>query len=346
MTTNTTNTITDEPPVSVLSLLLILLSACIHASWNLASRKTKGDLAVLVGGICLACVIITPVAFLVPSYGPITTDAVIYVIASGLIHVAYMALVGAMYRVGDVSLVYPVARGTGVACTALLANPILGEVVSTVGGFGVASIIGGIVIMSLSKMDCFCTCVNKDLLNNNDVKKDEKKKQVVMSSLSSIVDVEETKTTVLPPLPPVNSKSKAPALALAVCCGMFISAYSLVDKVGVGEMNPIQFSFGMLLVECIFMVPYMFIYRREQCKKALKERKKYMVIVGVGGWGCYLIVLYVLTLSPSSYVTALREVSVCFGAALGVIVLKERLTVGMMLGVGCIVIGLVLIKMA
>ena len=157
MTTNTTNTITDEPPVSVLSLLLILLSACIHASWNLASRKTKGDLAVLVGGICLACVIITPVAFLVPSYGPITTDAVIYVFASGLIHVAYMALVGAMYRVGDVSLVYPVARGTGVACTALLANPILGEVVSTVGGFGVASIIGGIVIMSLSKMDCFCT---------------------------------------------------------------------------------------------------------------------------------------------------------------------------------------------
>ena len=303
-----------------------------------------------------------------------TTDAVIYVIASGLIHVAYMALVGAMYRVGDVSLVYPVARGTGVACTALLANPILGEVVSTVGGFGVASIISGIVIMSLSKMNCFCSCVNKDLLHNNDViKMDEKKKHVVV--LSSIVDVdnvEETKTTVLEKktqeypqesqvvvlssivdveveveeTKTANSKSKAPALALAVCCGMFISAYSLVDKVGVGEMNPIQFSFGMLLIECICMVPYMFIYRREQCKNALKEKKKYMVIVGVGGWGCYLIVLYVLTMSPSSYVTALREVSVCFGAALGVIVLKERLTVGMMLGVGCIVIGLVLIKMA
>jgi uncharacterized membrane protein len=54
----------------------------------------------------------------------------------------------------------------------------------------------------------------------------------------------------------------------------------------------------------------------------------------------------VLTLSPSSYVTALREVSVVFGAALGVLILKERLTVGMMLGVGCIVSGLVLIKMA
>ena len=67
-------------------------------------------------------------------------------------------------------LVYPVARGTGVAITAVLAGPLLGEVVSVVGGFGVASIISGIVIMSLAKMDVFCCeCVNLDLLGREKI---------------------------------------------------------------------------------------------------------------------------------------------------------------------------------
>ena len=139
---------------------------------------------------------------------------------------------------------------------------------------------------------------------------------------------------------------QAPALALALLCGTVISSYSLLDKAGVGEMNPIQYSAGMLWVECACLLPYMLVRRRTQCCLALHERKKYIVIVGVGGWGCYLIVLYVLTLTPSSYVTALREVSVVFGAALGVMVLKEKLTIGIVLGVVAIVVGLVFIKMA
>ena len=242
---------------------------------------------------------------------------------------------------------YPVARGTGVAITAVLAGPLLGEVVSVVGGFGVASIISGIVIMSLAKMDVFCCeCVNLDLLGREKIaltrlekvkKKERGKNQKQEASFDT--------TT---PASAVPNKSKLPALTIAVLCGMCISSYSIVDKAGVGKMDPIQFLVGMKLVQILFVVPYMLCvpFRRAQCKVAFREKKRYMVVVGVGGSGCYLIVLYVLTLSPSSYVTALREVSVVFGAALGVCVLKERLTMGMMLGVGCIVVGLVLIKMA
>ena len=44
--------------------------------------------------------------------------------------------------------------------------------------------------------------------------------------------------------------------------------------------------------------------------------------------------------------TPLREVSVAFGAGLGVLILKEDLTVGMLTGVFAIVLGLIMIKVA
>ena len=344
-------------PVSVFSLVLILLSALIHASWNLASRKTKGDLATLVSGVVLATLIITPIAFLVPVTGNIM-DGLWICLASGLVHVIYIALVGAMYSVagGSVSLVYPVARGTGVAFTAILARPILGEEVSAMGGLGVAMIICGIATMAWSKLGLLGNWANYDVLGKWRLrqKQAEKKDHNKDSTTQDEPTVEPTVVVhtgeIAPSLPSLPLKSKchpkAPALALALLCGTVISSYSLLDKAGVGEMNPIQYSAGMLWVECACLVPYMLVRRRTQCCLALHERKKYIVIVGVGGWGCYLIVLYVLTLTPSSYVTALREVSVVFGAALGVMVLKEKLTIGIVLGVVAIVVGLVFIKMA
>ena len=279
-------------------------------------------------------------------------------LASGLVHVIYIALVGAMYSVagGSVSLVYPVARGAGVAFTAILAGPILGEEVSAMGGLGVAMIISGIATMAWSKLGLLGNWANYDVLGKWRLrqKQAEKKDHNKDSTTQDEPTVEPTVVVhtgeIAPSLPSLPLKSKchpkAPALALALLCGTVISSYSLLDKAGVGEMNPIQYSAGMLWVECACLVPYMLVRRRTQCCLALHERKKYIVIVGVGGWGCYLIVLYVLTLTPSSYVTALREVSVVFGAALGVMVLKEKLTIGIVLGVVAIVVGLVFIKMA
>ena len=301
--------------------------------------------------------IITPIAFLVPVTGNIM-DGLWICLASGLVHVIYIALVGAMYSVagGSVSLVYPVARGTGVAFTAILARPILGEEVSAMGGLGVAMIICGIATMAWSKLGLLGNWANYDVLGKWRLrqKQAEKKDHNKDSTTQDEPTVEPTVVVhtgeIAPSLPSLPLKSKchpkAPALALALLCGTVISSYSLLDKAGVGEMNPIQYSAGMLWVECACLVPYMLVRRRTQCCLALHERKKYIVIVGVGGWGCYLIVLYVLTLTPSSYVTALREVSVVFGAALGVMVLKEKLTIGIVLGVVAIVVGLVFIKMA
>ena len=74
----------------------------------------------------------------------------------------------------------------------------------------------------------------------------------------------------------------------------------------------------------------------------------FVVIVGVGGPGCYLIILFALRLAynHAGYVVALRECSVVFGVLFGVVLLRERLSSALVFGVLCIVVGLVLIKSA
>ena len=60
--------------------------------------------------------------------------------------------------------------------------------------------------------------------------------------------------------------------------------------------------------------------------------------------GTYLLILYAYTLGPISYIIAARESSIIIGAALGFILLKERLTPYKTVGIITIAVGLALIK--
>lgn len=68
------------------------------------------------------------------------------------------------------------------------------------------------------------------------------------------------------------------------------------------------------------------------------------LLIGGGGAGTYLIILYAYTLGPVSYIVAMREFAVVIGVGLGVAFLKERLTLRKALGIGAIVAGLILLK--
>jgi drug/metabolite transporter (DMT)-like permease len=80
----------------------------------------------------------------------LTWQALPYVAASALIHAAYFAALTSAYRVGDFGLVYPVARGLGVALSPPLAALLFGERMSWLGASGVALVVVGIVASGLS----------------------------------------------------------------------------------------------------------------------------------------------------------------------------------------------------
>lgn len=99
------------------ALPLIILSAIMHATWNLLAKRAKTTGTVLV---FLFAVVETVVYFPLVIYtlnqlytGALSWWAVAVMLGSSLLHTLYFWLLSKGYRVGDLSVVYPIARGTG-----------------------------------------------------------------------------------------------------------------------------------------------------------------------------------------------------------------------------------------
>src|SRR5262245_66014738 len=92
---------------------LVVAAACLHALWNLAAKRVSGNVGVLWLGLGLAGGLLAPFALpsAVQSFDPAGLP---YLVATGLIHAASFGLLAAAYRHGELSLVYPLSRGTGV----------------------------------------------------------------------------------------------------------------------------------------------------------------------------------------------------------------------------------------
>jgi drug/metabolite transporter (DMT)-like permease len=112
------------------SLALVLAAAGLHAGWNFLAKRAGGAGVGFVWLCALvASAIYTPVAivaFLVtrPALGGID---VAFLVGSGVLHACYFTLLQRGYRVGDLSVVYPLARGTGPMLSTALAIAVLGE---------------------------------------------------------------------------------------------------------------------------------------------------------------------------------------------------------------------------
>jgi drug/metabolite transporter (DMT)-like permease len=103
-------------PTSI--VLAILGAALLHASWNaLAKGRTGSDPLIGAALIAVGCAVVA-VPLLVVAGWP-SAASTWYVVASGLIHVAYFLLVGLSYRFADLSAVYPLMRGGAPLLTTL-----------------------------------------------------------------------------------------------------------------------------------------------------------------------------------------------------------------------------------
>ncbi len=133
--------------MTLLALVLILAAALMHATWN-SLIKLSGDglvttaLMMGIGGL-----IGIPVAFFVP-FPNLEVWLVLGV--SGLVHVGYIFFLLRAYSHGDLSKVYPIARGTAPLLLALVAWIASGEGLSNTGIVAIVLISGGIISLSYS----------------------------------------------------------------------------------------------------------------------------------------------------------------------------------------------------
>jgi len=128
----------------------VLFAALLHASWN-AMIKGGGDVLLDTAAIVTgAGLVALPFAFLVPLPAPASWP---YIAASVTIHLAYYFLMVSAYRVGDLSLVYPLMRGTAPLLAALLGIVWLREMPPPLAWAGMLLISAGVIALALRTVD-------------------------------------------------------------------------------------------------------------------------------------------------------------------------------------------------
>jgi drug/metabolite transporter (DMT)-like permease len=128
---------------------VILVSAVLHASWNFATRAVKGNLAVLWLSLALSGVASMPVAIVWIVLHPPQAESWLILLISSILNAVFFSLLGKAYEKGEISLVYPVARGTGVAGAAMIAMGLGLETIHPLAGAGIAAVCVGILLIGL-----------------------------------------------------------------------------------------------------------------------------------------------------------------------------------------------------
>jgi drug/metabolite transporter (DMT)-like permease len=199
------------------ALLLVLAAAAIHASWNALTKRAQDQLAFLWSSVSLATLVLLPVGwgFLPPEGVP--GAAWPFLLATSVIHAVYFYVLGRAYGSGEFSLVYPIARGLGVALVPLAAFFFLDERPSPLGALGVLLVVAGIVGINLSS-----------------------------AGLSSAGRAAAG---------PRRLMSAGAGWALVT--GLSIAAYSLVDKAGVARLHPVPYIAILGVGMSLLLVPTM-----------------------------------------------------------------------------------------
>ncbi|MFT4195386.1 EamA family transporter [Ottowia sp.] len=137
--------------MSFFAFALVVLAAFVHATWNLlAKRAAHAGPAFVFAYTAVACAVYLPwVAWLINSGSVSWSGAgMACLVVSGALHLAYSLFLQRGYQVADLSVVYPIARGSGPLLSTVGAIVLLGERPGAAGIVGLLAIVTGIVLIS------------------------------------------------------------------------------------------------------------------------------------------------------------------------------------------------------
>ena len=291
-------------PMTAVSLILVLLAAVAHASWNLLLKRATDPEVFAWCLLVVATVLLAPLGVALLWYNSVGLTGLWFILATIALHVLYFNLLARGYAQGDLSLVYPVARGMGPMLVPGLAVVFLNETIEPLAIGGIAAIIGG--IYTISWWGNF--------------------HQVLRSPLLFL---------------------RSAGMRYAVLTGLTIAAYSIVDKEGVGHVQPLLYMYFLSIGTAAMLAPYVILHKGvESVRIEWRANAVPITIAGVLTFAAYGLVLTAFSISRVSYVAPAREVGIVIGVMLGVFLLKEPFGRGRLLGSGFIVAGLALIALS
>lgn len=141
------------------ALLLVVLAAVCHATWNLAAKRSAhAGGAFLFWSTLLSSLLFAPWALWIMLQDGFVWSWILLaaMVTSGCLHLAYSHALQTGYRKADLSVVYPIARGTGPLLSSLAAFVLLAEVPGPLRLLGLVGVVGGILIIATDgRLDTF-----------------------------------------------------------------------------------------------------------------------------------------------------------------------------------------------
>ena len=133
-----------------IALSLVIAAALSHAVWNVAAKSAGGDARFAFFSALLVSILWLPVALWF-AWGVVGRWGVAewgIVVASAVVHVSYFLTLLRGYRAADLTVVYPVARGTAPLLSAFIALALFGEQLSSQGLAGVLAVVTGVFLIA------------------------------------------------------------------------------------------------------------------------------------------------------------------------------------------------------
>lgn len=303
--------------MSATAITLILIAAVAHASWNLFSKQAAqtGAISFIWLAATAATLLYIPVIAIAWAGGWLHLTALgwVFMAGTGVLESAYFVFLQSGYRLGDLSLVYPVGRGTGALLAAVAGIAFLGERPGPVAIGGIIAIVAGIALIGAPARTPGPEAAGAG------------------ASAGAAA--------------PAVAPAVGPAIGFAIATGVFIASYTLWDRYAVATLGTSALLQGYAtfpFMAVVFALPA----RRAKDRTALVWHRYRAQVAGAAVLMplAYILVLAALAFTAVSVVAPAREVSVLFGVLMGGRLLGEgsvarRLTAAVAIAGGIIAIA-------
>ena len=296
-----------------IAVALVVVSAFLHAAWNFHGKSRHPSAAFFLIATAAGALALLPVLlFFVPALATIPARVWALLVLTGFFLAIYYTALATAYKVGDMSLAYPLARSLPVIFATIVTLTFgLGGRIGEVALLGFALIVIGCVLLPMKRLGELRL---KHYLNGCCL-------LAVLAAVGtagySITDDSALDTLRDLPGKPLTTVT-APLL--------YIALQSLTSSLWLA----------------LFLVPFR--VQRRQIAEVLRTAKLSAALMGTLIWFTYTLVLAAMAFAENvSYIVALRQLSIPIGAVLAIVLLKEPCPRAKALGLAVMLMGLVLV---
>jgi len=264
--------------------LLVLFAAFLHACWNALVKSGEDPLLT----VATVSAVASFLSALLTLFFPAPPLAAWPWLAAGVVaHNGFKIFLVLAYRTGDLSRVYPLARGSAPLVVAAFAGLVAGERLSLSSLGGVALVSGGLVSLAFERTPA-ATPPSGEV--------------------------------------PLHEGHPFRPLMFALLTGIFIGAYTLIDGMGVRlSESALGYSAWLFMFDGVPMVTLALLLRRGAWVRFLRRGVLPSIGAGVLSLFAYYAVLWALSRGAMAPIAALRETGVLFAVLIGWLVLREPL---------------------